>query len=193
MSERIAVFGYGSLVSRASVAVTLGRDFEPELIPATLTGWRRRWSLYRDNSTAEKSFAPLEGEQFQNCLGLNVERDPGSDEPPNGALIELTDAELDRLDVREIRYDRADVTSDVDAGGFDRVVTYVAKAGHLALEPPPRSVIIATYLAAVEAAFEELGPGELEAFRRTTGPPPVPVVEARLVRDEIPPGNPRTW
>ena len=54
-------------------------------------------------------------------------------------------------------------------------------------------MILASYERAVEAAFESLGPGELELFRETTGPRPVEVVEAALVRDRIPPGNPREW
>ena len=36
----VAVFAYGSLVSRASAAETLGRD-DVDLEPATLTGRRR--------------------------------------------------------------------------------------------------------------------------------------------------------
>ena len=71
--------------------------------------------------------------------------------------------------------------------------TYTAKPENFAPHPPPRSVVLASYLRACEAAFEELGPDELVAFARTTEPAPVPVVEARLVRDEIPEGNPRAW
>jgi hypothetical protein len=50
-----------------------------------------------------------------------------------------------------------------------------------------------SYLETVERAFAALGDGQLEAFRRSTGPPPVAVVDAVLVRDRIPPGNPRRW
>ena len=53
--------------------------------------------------------------------------------------------------------------------------------------------MIAAYLRTVEEAFDALGAGELDAFRRTTGSPPAPVVEAILTRDEIPVGNPRLW
>jgi hypothetical protein len=53
--------------------------------------------------------------------------------------------------------------------------------------------VLASYLRACERAFDELGPDELEAFARSTEPVPVPVVEARLVRDRIPEGNPRAW
>lgn len=195
-TPRIAVFGYGSLVSRASIAETLGPRAEPPA-PARLPGWRRRWSLVRDNRTAEKGFAPLSGTPFDHCLGLNVEPlETGAEtvpDAPNGALIILSEAELARLDLREMRYRRVDVTAAFADHDFDLVVTYAARPEHYAPAPPAGAVVIASYLRAVEAAFAELGAGELDAFRRTTGEPPAPVVEARLVRDEIPPGNPRAW
>lgn len=194
---RFATFGYGSLMSRASVAETLGHDAVPP-IPARLAGWRRRWSLARDNARAEKGFEPIEGDSFDYVLGLNLERAPGApeDEWPNGGLIEMTGAELDRLDLRELRYDRIEVTADVRGDETDRfgaVFTYVAKPENFAPNPPPRSVVLASYLRACETAFEELGPDELMAFGQSTGPVPVAIVEARLVRDEIPEGNPRAW
>jgi hypothetical protein len=195
--SRLATFGYGSLVSRASLAETFGHDAAPP-VPARLSGWRRRWSLVRDNARAEKGFEPIEGDPFDYCLGLNLERAPGAPEGewPNGGLIEMTIAELDRLDLRELRYDRVEVTADVRAAGaeaFDAVFTYTAKPENFAPHPPPRSVVLASYLRACEAAFEELGPDDLVTFARSTEPVPVPIVEARLVRDEIPEGNPRAW
>ena len=53
--------------------------------------------------------------------------------------------------------------------------------------------MIGTYLRTVEAAFAALGPEQLDLFRATTVAPPVEVVDATLVRDEIPEGNPRAW
>ncbi len=73
------------------------------------------------------------------------------------------------------------------------VVTYVAKARHFAAQAPAGAVIIAAYLRTIEAAFSAIGGKELEVFRSTTEPPPVEVVEATLVEDRIPPGNPRDW
>ena len=196
MSEaRVAVFAYGSLVSRASVAETLGHDAAAP-VPARLAGWRRRWSLVRDNARAEKGFEPIDAESFDFCLGLNLERAPDTPEAewPNGALVELTEPELERLDLRELRYDRVEVTAGVrDAEGYDAVFAYTAKDENFAAQPRPGSVVLASYLRACEAAFEELGADELVTFARTTGPVPVPVVEARLARDDIPPGNPRAW
>ena len=197
---RLAVFGYGSLVDAASAARTLRRPV-PEIHPARARGWQRRWSLVRDNHRSEKTFAVgPEGELPDHVLGLNLEPcpDPGA-AGPNGGLIEVSEAELDRLDRRELRYDRVDLTEavggerDPGAAGFDAVIAYTAKHVNFAPEPPPGSVVLATYVRALEAAFDALGPGQRELFRETTGDPPVPVVSGRLVRDEIPEGNPRDW
>lgn len=191
---RLAVFAYGSLVSLQSAARTLGRPVEHADV-ARLVGWRRRWSQARDNLASEKTFARVDdGALPSHCLGLNVERSAG--EGPNGTLIELTEGELERLAVREIRYDQVDVTAEIatrEPLSFDRVVTFTAKPENLAETPPPSAVILATYARAVETAFDALGAGELDLFRESTGPYPVEVVEATLVRDRIPEGNPRDW
>jgi hypothetical protein len=188
----LAVFGYGSLVSPQSFEQTLGRRPE-NLVPARLPGWRRRWSIARDNLSAEKTFARKDtGELPPWIVGLNLERAGGA-EPgpaPNGALIEIDETELERLDLREMRYDRFEVG---DLEDFDRVVAYVAKADHFAPQPPRGAVAMAPYLRAIESAFSELGDGQWELFLRTTGLPPVEAIEPILVRDEIPPGNPRRW
>jgi hypothetical protein len=188
----LAVFAYGSLVSPRSFEQTLGRRPE-NLAPARLPGWRRRWSIARDNLSAEKTFARSDtGELPPWIVGLNLEPDDGGGPgpAPNGALIEIDEAELERLDLREMRYDRVELGG---RDGFDRVVTYVAKPDHFAPQPPAGAVAMAPYLRALEAAFTELGPGQWELFLQTTGLPPVETIEARLVRDEIPPGNPREW
>ena len=194
VSERIGLFAYGSLVSLASTERTLGRPVE-HAYPARLRGWRRRWSQVRDNRATEKTFARADGGAVPPyCLGLNVEPDaagPG----PNGALIEVTPAELDRLATREVRYDAVDVTAELTTEQLElaRVVTFTAKPENFAPSPPAGAVILAPYARAVQAAFEALGAGQLELFRETTGPAPVEVVEAVLIRDGIPPGNPRDW
>jgi cation transport regulator ChaC len=193
----LAVFAYGSLIDPESFARTLGRE-PADLVPARLRGWRRRWSIFRDNLAAEKTFAREDsGELPRWVLGLNLERiedDAGGKLAPNGALIEIGETELERLDLRELRYDRVEVTGQVDgAAGFDRIVTYTAKPEHFTAEPPEGAVAMAPYLRAIEAAFNALGEGQWELFLKTTGRPPVETIEPLLVRDEIPPGNPRDW
>jgi cation transport regulator ChaC len=190
--SRVGLFGYGSLVMRESASMTLGRLIG-ELRPARLHDWRRRFSQRRDNLTCEKTFECDGGWRPEWILGLNVEEGEAEAGPVNGVVIELTEAELYRLDVREIRYDRVEVTGSVQGEDLpDRIVTYKAKAFHFAPVPPEDSVILATYAAAVEEGFETLGSGELEHYLATT-PYPVERVEATLVIDKIPDGNPREW
>jgi cation transport regulator ChaC len=190
-AERLAIFGYGSLVSRTSAEQTLGREVPPP-VPALLDGWVRRWSLVRDNLRSEKTFSLHDGTLPAFFCGLTLE--PRSGAPPNGGLVEVSEAELVRLDLRELRYDRVEVTDAVEpATDFDRVFAYVAKPGHHRPELPPGTVLAASYLREIERGFAALGTGELDRFHRTTGECPAPVVEVILVRDEIPAGNPRQW
>lgn len=190
--SRVGLFGYGSLVLRQSASMTLGRLIG-ELRPARLHDWRRRFSQRRDNLTCEKTFECEDGWRPEWILGLNVEEGEAEAGPVNGVVIELTEAELYRLDIREIRYDRVELTGSVQGEDLpDRIVTYKAKAFHFAPEPPEDSVILATYAAAVEEGFEALGSGELEHYLATT-PYPIERVEATLVIDKIPDGNPREW
>jgi cation transport regulator ChaC len=187
----LAVFAYGSLVSRASAELTLGRPLG-RFEPATLRGWRRGYFQARHNPTCEKSFARAEGGELPEfILALGLERDPQGE--VNGALIELTEAEADRLDARELRYERRDVTADVAPQGFASAFTYVARAENRAPQPPAGAVILASYVRATEGAFAALGEDELGRYRSSTQIPGVEIVEGVLVRDEVPPGNPRDW
>jgi hypothetical protein len=193
---RLAVFAYASLVAVESTAQALGRPVPPPP-PARLRGWRRRWSQARDNHRSEKTFALADGSLPPYILGLNLERGEDGAGPVNGALIEVTEAELDRLDLREGRYDRVDVIGEVELPGGedppDLVVAYSAKPEHFAAEPPPGAVILSTYAAATELGFRMLGPGELDLFHATTGPYPVGLAEATLISGKVRPGNPRAW
>jgi hypothetical protein len=190
--SRLGLFGYGSLVLHESASMTLGRP-AGELRPVRLHDWRRRFSQRRDNLTCEKTFECDAGWRPEWVLGLNVEEGEDEAGPVNGVVIELTEAELDRLDIREIRYDRVDVTESIEGAGLPkRIVTYRAKPFHFAPEPPDDAVILETYASAVEEGFDLLGDGELGHYRATT-PYPVERVPATLVIDRIPEGNPRAW
>lgn len=192
----LAVFAYASLASPASAEQTLGRPV-PAAAPARLHGYRRGWTLARDNHASEKRFVCADGSMPAYCLGLNLDPDPDA-KAPNGALIEISEEELERLDLRELRYLRTDVTGAVRARddeppAFDAVFAYTARPAHHHPEPPPGSIVIASYPRTIEAAFAALGPGELDTYRATTTPAPVETVDAVLVEDRIPPGNPRAW
>lgn len=197
MPPRTALFAYGSLADPRSASLTLGREVSIAGL-ARLEGHRRRFSQARDNRRCEKTFARADdGTVPRWILGLNVERDAGAGaEAPNGTLIEVSEPELERLDRRELRYARVEVTAATAASGgepFDRVFTYLAREANLVAEPPAGALILARYAATVEQAFGRLGTGQLAAYRRTTLPYPVEVVEGVLVADSIPEGNPREW
>ena len=102
---RLGLFVYGSLVSPESATHTLGRPVEASA-PLRLPGWRRRWSTMRDNHASEKTFARSDGSLPGHVLGLNIEPCDDPAEAPNGVLLELGEEELERLDVRELRYER---------------------------------------------------------------------------------------
>ena len=189
-----AVFAYGSLVSAASAAETLGkRHVEPR--PAALRGWRRSFSLSPRQPALREDVRPRidDGTIPELILALNLEpADP--DAEVNGALIETGAADLERLDRRELRYDRIEVTGTVAAPKpIERVFAYVARAENHVPAPPDEAVILGSYERAVERAFAALGPGQLEGYRTTTVPCPAERVEAKLASRRIPAGNPRAW
>jgi cation transport regulator ChaC len=197
MDTPTALFAYGSLADPESAALTLGRPV-PRSHAAELVGWRRRFSQARDNRAAEKTFATPEGEIPARVLGLNVEPAAPGDAVPNGVLIEVDETELARLDGRELRYDRVEVTESISVpgglpAGIRRVVTYVAKPAHYAPRTPPGAVIIAAYAKTIERAFARLSAEAAQRYRASTLPYPAPLVEGILVADRIPPGNPRRW
>ena len=188
------LFAYGSLVSPQSARQTLGREVAISA-PLRLPGWRRRWSTFRDNLAAEKTFACGDGGELPRyCLGLNLEPEAGA-AGPNGVLIELSESELDRLDLREMRYRRTEVTESIstEIRCDARVFAYTARPRHHAATPPRGAVILASYPRAVEAAFAALGADQLELYRATTDAPPVELIDGVLVADNIPAGNPREW
>jgi hypothetical protein len=191
---RLGLFAYGSLVSPASAAQTLGRSVRATE-PVRLPGWRRCWTTMRDNRSSEKTFARrADGSLPGHVLGLNLEPSEDPAKAPNGVVLELNAEELERLDLREVRYERFALGDRLGDEAFDEVFAYRAKPGHHAPDPPADAIVIASYAAFVESAFDALGPGQRELYAETTAPPPVEVVEADLVTDRaIPPGNPRDW
>jgi hypothetical protein len=190
--SRLAVFGYASLVDPASAGATLGRPVEIAAL-ARLRGHARGWTVGRDNTATEKTFARADGTVPRYCLGLNVHPAEGA-QAPNGILIEVAEAELDRLDIRELRFHRTEVTAAIESDvAFDAVFTYMARPENLHLAPPDDAIVVATYPSHVEKAFAALGAEQLELYRATTPPPPVAVTAAALIGDAIPPGNPRAW
>lgn len=121
------VFGYGSLMYPSSINQTL-KDFlnrKTKLIPAKLEGYRRSWSAFGKNRYGAAS---KDNDTPEYLSFVNIEPDFNS--RALGVLFEVSDRELELLDIRESVYVRIDVTHKIEA--FDcelsspTVFTYIS-------------------------------------------------------------------
>lgn len=90
--KRIWIFGYGSLINRASLRHTLADVAVGEVVPGRVAGWRRSWS----NRVAAAG-----------RTGLTVRPEPEG--RVNGVAIELLVPDFEALDRREAGYVRAPI------------------------------------------------------------------------------------
>lgn len=178
------VFGYGSLVSPASLGGTLGRipvrgeDF----LAAEVQGWERRWNY--GIRVQPGSLKGPDAEHVQVIVALGIIE--AAEACMNGVLALVHPDELERLDARERNYDRVDVTGHVrvledspTAAQIHRAVLYVPRqiAVHIYEEAYATgcAAIEQRYWDLVDGAFEVLAPGHGERYRATTPAPTVPV------------------
>src|SRR5690606_4242253 len=90
------VFGYGSLVSPASAARSLGRELTIDGLPsALLTGHRRDWGIG----------VPVEFDDGFRTVATFLDVQPREGSAVRGALLRVTDDELRILAAREAQYD----------------------------------------------------------------------------------------
>lgn len=182
MKKNKYIFGYGSLVSRRSIAQTFGRD-PGELYPAaTLNGWLREWSVMLDNTTTIRRFELLPNHQVPRFVGaLNI-RKPRSNEKatqPNGVLFEVTDEDIFKMDKRENHYTRREVTKDIIGSPGGIVFTYGGMREFCIPEKRKQEVILPkSYLDLVENGFSSISDAYLQTFRETTVPATIPIKES---------------
>jgi hypothetical protein len=170
--HEMAIFGFGSLCSVASMEQSLGRKYDRPYLPCELAGWRRGWDVAMPNKvfyakTPEGTMRP------ENILYLNIRRQQGA--TVNGTLFIVRTSEIEAFDRREWIYDRVDVTQDLRGvqvlGG--QAVAYVAKSEYVMREvdSPRIAAVRATYLRIMGDAFRDLGEFRAE-FDRTSDPVP---------------------
>lgn len=166
------VFGYGSLASPEDAARTLGR-LPSFIYPVSLHGWIRDWSVVIQNDTAAHRSVTLPDGMVApgSIVVLNVRR-PALNERatnPNGVLIEVTEADLRKLDARETHYDRHDVTADIVGGPAGIIYTYVGKDHFLLAQNTfAQAVIPADYSELVAQAFLGLGEAMHDTYVSST-------------------------
>lgn len=188
------IFGYGSLLSRASLERTLGQKYERALQTAFLPGWRRTWDVRQPNRAFYTKRA--DGRVYpENILYLNVTAQPWS--VLNGVVIVVTAEQLDAFDQREWMYDRIAVTRDLPdiriVGGD--VFLYAAKPEFVVrdVKSPQIAAVRATYLEIVETGLSALGPSFRADYERSTDPVPAHLVIADILdqtKTNAPPARP---
>ncbi len=183
------VFGYGSLVSPASLALTIGHLVQPSAVAvAELGGYGRRWNYGAQHVRGAWTH---DGVDIVDGVIVALGLVDAADETCNGVAVEVTDDELAGLDRRERDYQRTDVTDRITIlDGVDgvaaaqpagaRFVTYVPRASavdrYAAGRDAGRAAIRADYWDLVDGAFAALGRAHLSRYR-TTPAPDVPIVE----------------
>jgi cation transport regulator ChaC len=172
-----ALFGYGSLLSVASLEATLGRRYAGPFVPARVRGWRRGWDVAVPN---HRYSAGDGGATFRPryILYLNVRPDQGT--LLNGVVFVAGPAEVAALDRREWVYDRRDVAAHLEGvrvvGG--EVGMYVGNPGHLmtGVRSPRVAAVRASYLRIVATGLEGLGLSAGADYLRSTDRVPAHLV-----------------
>lgn len=113
--------GYGTLMSRASLATTVGdAGHAKAFVPVVVQGYRRLFNLRPDHyePSLHLTDEPLE------AAALNIE--PAADLRFNGVALEVTEDELRALDLREPYYRRIRVAAHrfSDAAPLGQVFVY---------------------------------------------------------------------
>lgn len=178
----VRLFAYGSLVSPASLAATIGCPVAAGRgpLPAVLGDHAREWMVGSDReSHPERVLVAEDGAVFDGTLAvLGIRAEAGA--VCTGAVYELDDAVVASLSVRERNYTLAEVSVQVNgARGWWTVVTFVPRPGAVERLRRARAagtaVVRAGYADLVADAFRRLGPGQGEAYARTTVPHGLPV------------------
>jgi len=164
-----AVFGYGSLLSIASLESTLGRRYEASRVLCEVRGWRRTWDVAMPNNKyyAQCPEGPVRPKRV---IYLNVRPDVSGS--VNGILFVISADELAAYDRREWIYSRTRVNQGligVRVTGGDAWL-YVGRPEYLF--PAPLSWrdggIRRTYLQMLAAAHGEFGDVFRDRFEAST-------------------------
>jgi cation transport regulator ChaC len=184
VNDHAWIFGYGSLVSPASMATTIGRTVAPtDVAVAHLDGYGRRWNY---GSLHLRGDWHHDGIEITQGLVVSLGLVASDAESCNGVIVRVTAEELAMLDWRERDYERTDVSDMIRLDGDpidERVMTYVPRSSAVEryeqARDDGRAGIRQSYWELVEGAFGELGDDHRDLYAATPAPD-VPVVDMVL-------------
>ncbi len=179
------IFGYGSLLSIASLERTLHQKYNGPFVISSVPDWRRTWDVRQPNH-AYYTETDVGRMYPENILYLNVTAHPGA--LLNGVVVVVTIEQLTSLDQREWMYDRVAVTEklqDVRVIGGE-VYLYASKPEFVVHDvvSPRFAAVRASYLDIVETGLADLGSTFRAAYERSTDPVPRHLVIQDLLDKE---------
>ncbi|HPE62159.1 MAG: gamma-glutamylcyclotransferase [Thiothrix sp.] len=164
------VFGYGSLLNPASAARTLKRPVgHGELCCGVLHGFLRSWTA------ATRITLCIDGEP---CChqALFLDLTPCAGSSCNGVCLEVTDSELQALDLRERGYERRQVEVEFD-GRCDSAWTYL-KPGDA---KQYQGIIAACYIDLIKEALQHYPDAFVSHFWASTLPTDAAIVQGEYI------------
>ena len=166
------VFGYGSLMNMMSAEKTLDRVIhQGDFTSAVLHGYSRSWTA--------PSCISLQQEcgEFRQCDGLFLDLSPSQHTRCNGVVVEVNDAELARLDVREHGYERTVVELELEGGQLCEGFTYMMPKEAKQHE----GIILARYIRMIDEALKSFPASFSDTFWETTQKSDAPVIEGEYM------------
>jgi cation transport regulator ChaC len=181
-----AIFGFGSLLSIASIERTIGRRYNGPFLSCELLGWKRSWDCAMPNTT----FIYRDRGAWQTpekILYLNMHQAPGQN--VNGIIFVVGEAELAKLDEREWVYERVNVVSSLKRASVHGgpLWAYVARQENVLAPPesPIRAAVRKSYLKILDDGHRDLGPEFAARYFDTSDPVPQHLVVDDHRRNEV--------
>lgn len=158
------LFGYGSLLSSESASKTLGRQLNAADIHLShIVGYRRTW-------TAPANIQLVEKDVIESRIALFLDLSISPATKCNGVLLNVSDDELARLDIRERQYERITVMAQL-AASYVPAYTYVVSVPQKARD----GVVLESYFQLVNAALASFSQEFRDDFWESTDIPRQPL------------------
>jgi hypothetical protein len=173
------IFGYGALANLQDPMVG-GKSHTSRVIEGYLRGFRRSWTAGMENR------APLNDGAYYVDAASGVRPDvcvvalsiDASDDDVNGVAIPVTAAELPAFDLRELHYDRIDVSGHFSCSLAYPIWAYRAntraRRDCMVGGMQRRAYVSHTYVSCVRQAFQNLGSRSWIDYQASTDPIPFP-------------------